>query len=57
VAATSTATTPTATSAATTTSGKSSKALPFTGFQDWQAAGLGAVLLAGGLVLRRRLTT
>jgi hypothetical protein len=55
VAATSTATTPTATSAATSTdpSGKS-KTLPFTGFGDWQAAGLGAVLLAGGLALRRR---
>jgi cytoskeletal protein RodZ len=52
---TSTATTPTATSAATSTdpSGKS-KTLPFTGFADWQAAGLGALLLAGGLVLRRR---
>jgi hypothetical protein len=55
VAATSTATTPTATSAATSTdpSGKA-KTLPFTGFGDWQAAGLGAVLLAGGLALRRR---
>jgi hypothetical protein len=55
VAATSSATTPTATSAATSTdpSGKA-KTLPFSGFADWQAAGLGAVLLAGGLVLRRR---
>ena len=51
-----TATSPTATSAATTTdpSGKSSKTLPFTGFQDWQAAGLGVVLMVGGLGLRRR---
>jgi hypothetical protein len=51
-----TATTPTATTAGTTTtdpSGKS-KTLPFTGFADWQAAGLGAALLAGGLLLRRR---
>jgi LPXTG-motif cell wall-anchored protein len=54
-AAASTATTPTATSAATSThpSGKSTS-LPRTGFQDWQAAGLGLVLVAGGLGLRRR---
>jgi hypothetical protein len=57
--ATTAVTTPTATSAATTSpadpSGKS-KNLPFTGFEDWQVAGLGAVLLAGGLVIRRRAT-
>ncbi|HEX8976515.1 MAG TPA: hypothetical protein VF781_08385 [Solirubrobacteraceae bacterium] len=55
VAPASTATTPTATAAATTTdpSGKA-RTLPFTGFEDWQAAGLGAMLLAGGLLLRRR---
>ena len=53
-----TTTAPTATTAATTTdaSGKT-KALPFTGFADWQAAGLGALLLAGGLALRRRTTS
>jgi cytoskeletal protein RodZ len=52
---TSTATTPTATSAATSTDPRSkTKSLPFTGFQDWQAAGLGLVLVAGGLTLRRR---
>lgn len=51
----STATTPTATSAATSTDPSSkTKTLPFTGFQDWQAAGLGLVLVASGLILRRR---
>lgn len=51
----STATTPTATSAATSADPSSkTKSLPFTGFQDWQAAGLGLVLVAGGLILRRR---
>jgi cytoskeletal protein RodZ len=56
----STATTPTATSAATSTAATSTdpssktKSLPFTGFQDWQAAGLGLVLVASGLILRRR---
>ena len=50
-----TATTPTATSAATSTDPSSkTKTLPFTGFQDWQAAGLGLVLVASGLILRRR---
>lgn len=54
-AATTTTATPTATSAATTTGpSQKAKALPFTGFADWQAAGLGALLLAGGLALRRR---
>jgi hypothetical protein len=51
----STATTSTATSAATSTDPSSkTKSLPFTGFQDWQAAGLGLVLVASGLILRRR---
>jgi LPXTG-motif cell wall-anchored protein len=50
-----TATTPTATSAATSTDPSSkTKSLPLTGFQDWQALGLGLVLVAGGLILRRR---
>jgi cytoskeletal protein RodZ len=57
-AASSTATTPTGTTASTTGDPKANaKTLPFTGFSDWQAAGLGAVLLAGGLVLRRRVTS
>jgi hypothetical protein len=48
---------PTATAAAgaaspTTTSGHS---LPRTGYLDWEAAGFGVVLLAGGLVIRRRM--
>jgi hypothetical protein len=49
-----TATSPTATTAGTTSksaSGKS-KTLPFTGFDDWQAAGLGGLLMVGGLGLR-----
>jgi uncharacterized surface anchored protein len=55
----STATTPTATSAATSSAtstdpSSKTKSLPFTGFQDWQAAGLGLVLVGGGLMLRRR---
>lgn len=50
-----TATTPTATGAATSADPSSKKkSLPFTGFQDWQAAGLGLMLMAGGLILRRR---
>lgn len=56
-AATSTAagTSPTATSAAkTSTDPKGKRRLPFTGFQDWQAASLGGMLLIGGLGLRRR---
>lgn len=54
-AAAATATAPTATVAATTTdpSGKA-RTLPFTGFEDWQAAGLGLMLLAAGVLLRRR---
>ena len=28
--------------------------LPFTGYDSWLAAGLGAAMVAGGLVLRRR---
>jgi hypothetical protein len=48
---------PTATAAAgaapstTTTSGRS---LPRTGYLDWEAAGFGLVLVAGGLVVRKR---
>jgi cytoskeletal protein RodZ len=46
---------PTATAAAapgtTETSGPS---LPRTGYLDWEVAGFGAVLLAGGVVIRRR---
>jgi hypothetical protein len=57
-AATTTTAAPTGTTTATTatTTGASGKAktLPFTGFADWQAAGLGALLLTGGLALRRR---
>ncbi len=53
-----TPTSPTATSAATTsTNSKHKGTLPFTGFEDWQAAGFGAVLLLGGLGLRRRTRT
>jgi hypothetical protein len=29
--------------------------LPFTGYDSWVAAGLGAAMVAGGLVMRRRL--
>lgn len=55
VASAATSTTPTATTA-TGATGKdpSSKTLPYTGFQTWEAAGLGLVLLAGGFGLRRR---
>jgi LPXTG-motif cell wall-anchored protein len=50
---------PTATAAAspdpgtvgTTTGGK---ALPRTGYADWELAGFGLVMIAGGLVIRRR---
>lgn len=54
--ATAASSTPTATSAASTATDPKSKkgTLPFTGFNDWQAAGLGAVLMLGGLGLRRR---
>jgi hypothetical protein len=53
---TATTTTPTATTAGTTSTAASrkSKTLPFTGFDDWQAAGLGVLLMVGGLGLRRR---
>lgn len=55
VASAATSTAPTATTA-TGATGKdpSSKTLPYTGFQTWEAAGLGLVLLAGGFGLRRR---
>jgi cytoskeletal protein RodZ len=53
-----TTTDPTATAAAagaggstTTTSGPS---LPRTGYLDWEAAGFGIVLVAGGVLIRRR---
>jgi cytoskeletal protein RodZ len=53
------ATSPTATTAGTTSTGASSKSktLPFTGFDDWQAAALGGLLVIGGLGLRRRAQT
>jgi hypothetical protein len=54
-----TATTPTTTPTATTAAGTSSdpigrsRTLPYTGFESWEAAGFGLVLLVGGLGLRR----
>jgi len=44
----------TATGAGATGKDPSSKTLPYTGFETWEAAGFGLILLAGGLVLRRR---
>lgn len=48
------ATTTTTTPAATTTSKAAAKTLPFTGYSDWEAGALGALLVVGGLSLRRR---
>jgi LPXTG-motif cell wall-anchored protein len=47
---------PTATAAASPGAGATTggKALPRTGYADWELAGFGLVLVAGGLVIRRR---
>ncbi len=50
------ATTAPAASPATTTTASTARptTLPFTGYDSWLAAGLGAALVAGGALLRRR---
>ena len=49
-----TATSAPAVSAASATTSTRPTTLPFTGYDSWLAAGLGAGMVAGGIVLRRR---